>query len=265
MEYIVMTWTWELNPVTTVSSPVFFLVYYIFIITLKYLCKIYESRFYIHIKNDSIINDSEDPLFIVWLNDSTRGVIYMVMGLLLAEGYLQRFCGGSKYQKTKKDKQAPTVYEQQLLTFFSDQRSLKDIYSLYDELVVHFKIKAEAMQLMLSQQETKKITRCMSTACLTLIIIGIYRSIIAPNIGFFNIAFLFFTTFLVIPILFNQSRFHPLPRTPYGVDYLRQYQQQLAQVPPKQRNQQQEWLYRILTGDKPVAGLEDYDASLNYP
>ncbi|HHW4413804.1 TIGR04222 domain-containing membrane protein [Citrobacter freundii] len=259
-----MTWGLGANPIISLSGGHFLLFYYTIIITSRYFLILYKKN--LHKKQFKSLNVNEDPFFIAWLKDSTMGIINMVMGSLLDGSYITKK-NNQHYQSTKKKKADTTIYERLILDYFRKPNTVSGISKIFMNEYEGHQEKAESMHLVYSNTEKHKIVKRHRLCLLSLMALGLYKLIIAVNTGHANIGFLTLTIFVVVPVVFaSRINMNEVTLTPCGQEYIRLYHDTLLNV--KNKNLQQVWLSKVLTGSAAIAGLyatqaaaSDYDNS----
>ncbi|QMN55764.1 TIGR04222 domain-containing membrane protein [Citrobacter freundii] len=246
-----MTWGLESNPIISLSGGSFLLFYYTIIIISRYFLRLYKEN--LNNKQYKVLNVNEDPFFIAWLKDPTMGITKMVMGSLLDEGYIIN-TKNQRYQITKKKKSNTTIYERLILNYFKKPRNVFGISKIFMGKYEEHKKKAESMRLIYSKKDKRKIVKRHRICLLSLMALGLYKLIIAMNTGHANIGYLVLTIFVVVPVVFvSRINMNAIVLTPCGQAYIQLYHNSLLSVTNK--NLQQEWLSKVLTGSAAIAGL----------
>ena len=257
-----MAWGPGDNPIISLSGGHFLLFYYTTIIILRYFLILYKKN--LHKKQFKSLNVNEDPFFIAWLKDPTMGIINMVMGPLLDEDYIANK-NSQYYQRTKKKKTNSTVYERLILDYFRKPNTLFGISKIFMDNYEKHQEKAERMHLIYNSTDKHKIVKRHRICLLSLMALGLYKLIIAVNTGHANIGYLALTIFVVVPVVFaSRINMNAVILTPCGQEYIRLYHDTLLNITNK--NPQQVWLSKVLTGSAAIAGLyatqaaaSDYD------
>lgn len=250
-----MEWGFWSNPVASLNGENFLLLFYTLIILSKYMLSKYESTLINVVPTIHKANANEDPLFIAWLKDPNFGIFKMVMAGLIEGEYVNKAFGPDYYKTTENEKPSPSELEKETLDFFITAKSLRDASTLFSELKSEYKTKAESECLILSKDDKDKILKKMRTAFIALFILGVYKMIAAIHNDHNNIILLLITLFLVIPVLFNESRFYrPLMYTAYGKECLTYYQEILSKIGDK--SPQQQLLHNVLIGGAIITGID---------
>lgn len=246
-----MTWSLGDNPIISLNGGEFLLFYYTAIIILRYLLRLHKKN--LNNKQYKTLNVNEDPFFIAWLKDPTMGIIKMVMGSLLDEGYITN-TKNQRYQITKKKKSNPTLSERIILNYFRKPKNLFGVSKIFIGKYEEHKKKAESMCLIYKNTDKYKIVKQHRICMLSLMALGLYKLIIAVNTGHTNIGYLILTIFVVVPVVFaSRINMKAIVLTPCGQTYIQLYHDSLLSVTNK--NLQQEWLSKVLTGSAAIAGL----------
>lgn len=246
-----MAWGLVDNPIISLSGGHFLLFYYTIIITSRYLLILYKKK--LHKRQSESLNVNEDPFFIAWLKDPTMGITNMVMGPLLDEGYITNK-NNQYYQISKKKKANTTLYERLILDYFRKPNTVSGISKIFTNKYEEHQKKAERMHLIYNDADKRKIVKQHRRCLLSIMALGLYKLIIAINTGHTNIAYLTLTIFVVVPVVFaSRINMNAVTLTPCGQKYIRLYHDTLLNVTNK--NLQQAWLSKVLTGGAAVAGL----------
>lgn len=250
-----MEWFWS-NPVTAINGYAFLIIYMAIVIACRYILINYEKKLINKTCDSSspVVND--DLLFIAWLKDTKNGICKMVLGPLIEEGYIKKIDKSGLYQTTKKVKPQKTGHEVYVLKKLKMPQPLKCLHEHFKKQTAVFIKKAEKLELIVKEDVKKKILRVNRIFSLMLMLFGLYRIITGNHSATIVFIFQLMAVFFIVPALYNENRFSRVMFTPKCKYYLQKYQECL--LTSENKNAQQVWLLKILSGGAIVSGLNAY-------